>query len=75
MSVVSPPGAGPLSADRQALVERMQEIDVHAGVVDDPAMTVEKLREMMRALGVRPEDNGASQELLRMRYGDDGVEE
>lgn len=73
MAAVSLPGT--LSADRQALVERMQEIDVHAGVVDDPAMTVEKLREMMRALGVRPEDNGASQELLRMRYGDGEAEE
>jgi hypothetical protein len=71
MTVVSPLSTEITPTGRQALVRRMQEIDARAGVVDDPTITVERLREMMRARGVRPEDNGASHELIQMRYGDD----
>ncbi len=49
----------------------MQDIDAKASVVDDPTMTLEKLHEIMHTLGIRPEDNGASRELMQMRYGND----
>lgn len=71
MAVVTKIDANTTPADRQALVRRMQEIDAKAGVVDDPTMTIEKLHEIMHTLGIRPEDNGASRELMQMRYGDD----
>lgn len=71
MVVVAKRDANTTPADRQALVRRMQEIDAKAGVVDDPTMTIEKLHEIMHTLGIRPEDNGASRELMQMRYGDD----
>lgn len=71
MAVISTMTAGVTSVERQALILRMQEIDAKSGVVDDPTMTIEKLREMMRALGIRPGDNGASRDLMQMRYGED----
>lgn len=71
MAVITQRDANVTPADRQALVRRMQEIDAKAGVVDDPTMTIEKLHEVMHTLGIRPEYNGASRELMQMRYGND----
>ena len=39
------------------------------GFVPDPAATAQEARELMRAEGIRPEDNIASTEIIRMRYG------
>ena len=62
-------------AERKALKERMakkaREINALAGIVGEPDVTAEELQELMRADGVNPEDNGASRELMRIRYGDD----
>ena len=48
-----------------------QEINARIGIVGEPTMTARELRASMIAHGVRPGDNGASRELLRMRYGPD----
>lgn len=48
-----------------------REVNAKLGIPFDPTITAEQVREQMRAEGVRPEDNGASRELLRMRYGED----
>lgn len=57
--------------DKEKLAPLMREINRQAGISDDLPVTHAQLMEMMRADGIRPEDNGASRELLRMRYGDD----
>jgi hypothetical protein len=58
-------------AEREALIRRAEEIDAAAGIPARPTLTIEQLHESVRAHGVRPEDNGGSRELTRMRYGDD----
>lgn len=63
--------SGTQGLDRQALIRSAEEIDAQAGIVADLQMSIPKLRELMRADGVRPEDNGASREAMRVRYGDD----
>lgn len=71
MKTISKPMPKVSVSDRQALLRLAEEIDGQAGIVSDPQMSIAKLRELMKADGVRPEDNGASSELMRMRYGDD----
>jgi hypothetical protein len=61
-------------AHRLEMIRLMEEIDARAGVVDDPTMTIEKLREMQRRLGIRPQDNILSREIIRMRYRDEDGE-
>jgi hypothetical protein len=58
-------------ADKDALKRLMGEIEKRMDFVPDPDATPQKAREMMLAEGVRPEDNGASSEIMRMRYGND----
>ena len=58
-------------AHRLAMIQKMIEIDAAAGISGDPTMTPEELQVSEVAGGIRPEDNGASRELMRMRYGDD----
>jgi hypothetical protein len=53
----------------------MDEIERRMGFVPDPDATPQKAREMLLADGVRPEDNGGSSEIMRMRYGDDWEKE
>lgn len=59
------------AATREELMALGQEINARIGIVGEPTMTAQELRASMIAHGVRPEDNGASRELLRMRYGPD----
>ena len=54
---------------REELMALGQEINARIGIVGEPTMTARELQASMIAHGVRPEDNGASRELLRMRYG------
>jgi hypothetical protein len=58
-------------ADKEELNRLMDEMDKRNGFVPDPDATIEKLREMLLAEGVRPEDNAFSREIIRMRYGDE----
>jgi hypothetical protein len=58
-------------ADKQALRQRMAELNEQLGIVPTPGITIGKLREMMRAEGIRAEDNALSREVLRMRNGEE----
>jgi hypothetical protein len=58
-------------ADKEELNRLMDEMDKRNGFIPDPDATIEKLREMLLAEGVRPEDNALTRELLQMRYGDE----
>jgi hypothetical protein len=58
-------------ANKDELNRLMDEIEERMGFVPDPEATIEKLREMLLAEGVRPEENALTGELLRMRYGDE----
>jgi hypothetical protein len=53
--------------DKEALRRKLEEQDALAGFVPDRTVTAKKVREMMLADGVRPEDNLASREIIRMR--------
>lgn len=60
-----------VSTERRAeLAKIAHEVNVKAGITGEPTMTAQELRAMQRAQGVRAEDNSASRELMRMRYGD-----
>ncbi len=58
-------------ADKEELNRLLDEMDKRKGFVPDPDATIEKLREMLLAEGIRPEDNAFSREIIRMRYGDE----
>jgi hypothetical protein len=57
--------------EKEALRKLAREVNERAGICGPPGMTAEELQAQMIREGVRPEDNAASRELLRMRYGDD----
>jgi hypothetical protein len=57
-------------SERRSLIALMEQIDAEAGVPLEPNMTVDELHASEIAHGIRPEENGASRELLRVRYGD-----
>lgn len=65
---------GVFDAHRLEMIELMRQIDAEAGVPEEPAISVEELREQMVASGIRPEDNLFSREIIRMRYDDSGPE-
>lgn len=71
MTTFSETRLNPGTPDRQALIRLAEEIDAQAGVAHESNMSIVKLRDLMKADGVRPEDNGASREAMRVRYGDD----
>lgn len=54
--------------DKAWLRRKFAEMDARSGFVVDPAMTAQKVREMMLADGVKPEDNAFSREIIKMRY-------
>ena len=67
-----------LATTREELAAIGREANVRMGIPAPPQMTREELNAAVAELhasqiahGIRPEDNGASRELLRMRYGDD----
>lgn len=55
-------------ADKDEVRRLVAEVNARMGFVPDPTATVEKVRAMMQAEGIRPEDNAFTTELLRMRY-------
>lgn len=78
MAVVQKPDLSQFSVSperRAELIKIAVEVDAQAGITGEPTMTAEELQASQRTHGVRPEDNGASRELLRMRYGDDYEQE
>jgi hypothetical protein len=56
-----------LIADKAVLRRILEEQDKLTGFVPDPTATPQKVREMMLADGVRPEDNEFSREIIGMR--------
>ena len=61
-------------ADKHWVRRKIAEVNERMGFVPDPDATPQKVREMMIADGVRPEDNIFSREIMPMRYGDEGEE-
>ena len=56
-----------LFADKKAIQETVAEQNREMGFVRDPTATPAKAREMMRALGIRPEDNEFSRDIIAIR--------
>jgi len=57
--------------DHAALFQLLEEIDARTGFVYNPNATPERARELMRAEGIRAEDNLFSRDILRERYPED----
>ena len=58
-----------LFADKDELRRLMAEENQKMGFVRVPGATAQKAREMMLNAGIHPEDNEATRELMRVRYG------
>jgi len=56
-----------LFADKKLIQEIVAEQNLLMGFVKDPTATPQKAREMMRQLGIRPEDNEFSREIIAAR--------
>ena len=67
MATRSPTNPKSKFIDKRWLRERLAEMDAHSGFVVDPSVTVQQVREMMLADGIRPEDNEFSREILAIR--------
>ncbi len=58
-------------ADKDEIRRAIAEVNARMEFVPDPAATVEKVRAMMQAEGIHPEDNAFTAELMRMWYEED----
>ena len=67
MAVVLKLEAKSLVADKETLRRILEEQDRKTGFIPDPAMTPQKVCEMMLADGIRSEDNAFSREIIQMR--------
>jgi hypothetical protein len=56
-----------LVADKKAIQETVARVNAETGFVPDPTATPQKARELMRALGIRAEDNMASCGIIAAR--------
>jgi hypothetical protein len=68
MAIKQPADPKSLLVDKRALQRAVEELNARMGFVPDPDATPEKVRAMMQADGIRPEDNAFSREIIRMRY-------
>jgi hypothetical protein len=68
MAIKLPIDPKSMLADKRALQQAMTELNARLSFVPDRNATPEKIRAMMRADGIRPEDNAFSREIIRMRY-------
>lgn len=57
--------------ERARMIEIALKVDDALGIPRQPTMTLEEIYADQKAHGVRPENNEASRELMRMRYGND----
>lgn len=66
-----------LDARRLELIRLGREVNARAGIPppEEVEGTLEELHALQRARGIRPEDNIGSSELMRMRYGDNWMNE
>lgn len=74
MTETAPKTKRPLYADKAELQRVMEEVNRKMGFVPDPEATPEKARQMMQALGIRPEDNLFSRGIIAAREGTDEEE-
>jgi hypothetical protein len=67
--VIANPKSEPrgLFADKATIQKLVEEQNTLMGFVKDPTATPQKAREMMRALGIRPEDNEFSRRIISAR--------
>ena len=56
-----------LFVDKKLIQEIVAEQNARMGFVRDPTATPQKARQMMRVLGIRPEDNEFSRGIIEMR--------
>ena len=56
-----------LVADKQAIRDVVARVNAEVGFVPDPTATPQKARELMRAQGIRAEDNMASCGIIAAR--------
>jgi hypothetical protein len=71
MATVHSPKVSAWFSDKEAMLKFLEEQDARIGFVFDPMATPEKVREMMAACGVRPEDNLFSRDIIRAKYPDE----
>jgi hypothetical protein len=67
MAVIADPKMGTPFLDKRAIQKLVAELNEQMGFVPDPTATPQKAREMMRALGIRPEDNLGSRGIIAAR--------
>lgn len=60
-----------LGEDREWLWQEVARINALMGFVPDPDATPQKAQELMRAEGIRAEDNLFSRDIIRARYPDE----
>jgi hypothetical protein len=68
MAVKPPTNPKSMIADKNALREVIARLAERLGIVPDPTLTPQKVREMMIADGIQPERNEFSREIIRARY-------
>jgi hypothetical protein len=56
-----------LFIDKKPIQEAVAEANRRMGFVPDPTATAEKAQQMMLALGIRPEDNILSRDIIAAR--------
>lgn len=67
MAVARRPSTQELFTNRSEIQRLVAEQYAAMAIPEDPAATPQKAREMMRALGIRPEDNEFSQGIIKAR--------
>lgn len=60
--------------DQQEVLRALAELNQTIGFVPDDSVSIEELHRQMIAAGVKPEENGASREMIAMRCPDEQVE-
>jgi hypothetical protein len=67
MAIALTPDVRSLFADKKSIQELVAQQNIAMGFVKDPTATPQKAREMMLALGIRPEDNEFSRAIIAAR--------
>ncbi len=62
------PEVKPLYADKKAALKALEQVYQEIGFEPDHSGTIQELHEQMIMEGVWPEDNGASREIITLRY-------
>ncbi len=57
--------------DKEAARAWIEKLNASMGLVRDPSVTPEMVRDLMLADGIRPEDNIASREIIKIRDGEE----